>query len=554
MTTATATANRQAVGVQNPQVAQATVVSAINEYSDAKRLEIYKMVTAACTHLYSKGKLQTDKFKALLPIFSDLAKHDPLFMAHLTAWSNKKDSKDLKVLSVYFNALSDADGTPFFKGATKSKPNLRTVSYALLQEMDPHLVLRVLEFAHTRFDVPGIFNDAKHFPTGLNTAMRKYLAYREQNPEMLRGARRAGLTKKIENIYRLTHTSPSDEAVAILNWKQKDGRKVEMEKLPDFEHMTTEQIVDELSKGKIKAIVALSVLPTEKITASVAKALLKNCTGNQAIILYRWFAKNGFLEVKAINDLFKSKVKEATTAVDRIDTLTRDADAKDKAELAVVRSENRKKNANLSSIGKIWLHIDASGSMQNAIEYAKDRSCIIAECVSDPEKNFRWGLFGNKGEILKNPTSFTKEDFHQVLYGVRADRGSTDCIAMYNEARKFGADVDVYVTDQGHNVGTIGLRIEKFHQENPTIPKPKAAVIVDFSATRHAAKVTQLEDALRKVGIPVSIIVPDSLKESALVAQSVNAALKGELSIVEEIMDTKLPELPRWWNSVSTKK
>jgi superfamily I DNA/RNA helicase len=131
--------------------------------------------------------------------------------------------------------------------------------------------------------------------------------------------------------------------------------------------------------------------------------------------------------------------------------------------------------------------------------------------------------------------------------------GSTDCIALYPEARKFGAEVDVYVTDQGHNIGTIAKRIEEFHNKNPNIPKPKAAIIVDYSGNRSAQVKNMLESELIRCGIPVSIIQPEALKESALVSQSVRAALVGELAVIEEILNTPLPNLPKWWNRITTK-
>jgi hypothetical protein len=126
--------------------------------------------------------------------------------------------------------------------------------------------------------------------------------------------------------------------------------------------------------------------------------------------------------------------------------------------------------------------------------------------------------------------------------------GQTDCIALYKNAREFGADVDVYITDQGHNVGTIHKRINEYHAANPNVAKPRAAVIIDFS---HGGD-TRLQDSLKQVEIPVAIISPEALSESALVAQSIRAALVGELAIIEEIMNTPLPSLPRWWNTVVT--
>ena len=526
-----------------------TNVDALNEYSDTKRLEIFKMLSAACTHLYSKGTLQEDKFLKVAEVFADVAVNDPVFMAHLTAYASKKDSKDLKVISVFFNSLNDANGMPFFKGAKQCKPNYREVSYAVLQQLDPHLALRVLELAHKKFGITGTLNESRHFPTGLKTAFRKYIGFREQNPDSLRGMKKSGLAKKMQQLYRLTRTHPTPEAAGILRWNQREGEAIKMENLPDFASMKSEQIAEKLEELKLSPTVALSVVPQDKITAKVAKALLKGCSGNQSIILYNWFARNGFLDVKSINELFKDKVAESTTAVDRIDTLTKDADEEDKKEMAQVRSAVRKRAAKTAELGKVFLHIDASGSMQQAIQFAMDNAATIAECVDKPATNFGWGLFSSRGQQLPLPAEFTKEDFYKILYGVRAG-GSTDCIALYAEARKAGAEIDIYVTDQGHNVGTINKRIDDFHAANPNVPKPKAAVIIDFSGNRNAQYTAQLEDGMRKAGIPVAKMTPESLKESALIPQAVATAIKGEMAVLDEILDTPLPFLPKWWNNV----
>src|SRR3990167_1495160 len=116
------------------------------EHSDAKRLEIFKLLTASCGDLFSKGKMQVEKWNSLTPVFADLSRHDPIFMASLASWSMGKDSKDMKVLGVFWNGLRQAGGLPFFEGSKKNKPNFRQVSAALLQGMDPHLALRVAEF------------------------------------------------------------------------------------------------------------------------------------------------------------------------------------------------------------------------------------------------------------------------------------------------------------------------------------------------------------------------------------------------------------------------
>lgn len=510
----------------------------INELPDIERLKIYDFLMSGCTHLYSKNKLQKEKFEQISAAFAKLAKDDPYFLAHLTAYAAKQDSKDLQVLTVFFNSLNDANGQPFFPGSKKNKPNLRNVSAALLQSMSPHLALRVLELTRSKFQVKDYLAFGAHYSTMLKSAFRKYLLYRENNLDMVKGIKRNAMGKKYIQMYKLLHMLPTLETASILNWKQR-GRKIEKLEKIDFSNKTSAEIAKEIKDKKLSPLIALSAIPSERMNFEVAKALLTNSTGNQAIILQNMFRTKGFLEIDEIKDLFNKKVKTAKTAIDRIDTLTKDQTDEEKKEMAKVRSKVRKEQ--MGDIGKIYLHIDASSSMSQAIEFAKNNAAVIAECVNDPKTNFRWGYFNSNGYELKVPDEFTKEDFHANLYGVRAS-GMTDCIALYEKARKFGADVDIYITDQGHNVGAIQKRINQMTEKG--LPKPKAAVIINFGGNSE----TRLKHDLEAVGIPVEIMGPNAIKESALVAQAIQTAIKGKLAIIEKIMETELPALPKWWN------
>jgi len=513
-----------------------TRTTTLVEKTPEERLAIYNLVLSSCTHLYSKNKLQEAKFNEVANTFIKLAKEDPMFMVHFTAWASKKDSKDLQVLSIFFNALNDADGSPFFKGSNKNKPNFRYTSAALLQGLSPHLALRLLELTRHKFGIKDYLSDGAHYPSFLKNAFRKYMLYRESNPDMIRGIKRTGLGPKFIKMYKMLHMAPTPETAGILGWKQKD-KEIIVEKI-NFDKMKPAEIAAYIEEKKLSPLVALSALPEGVMNAKIAKALLKNCTGNQAIILQNMFRRKGFLEIPEMKDLFDIKVSTAKTAVDRIDTLSKDLTDNEKKEMSKTRSKVRKEM--VGNIGKVFMHIDRSGSMHGAIEFAKDRGAIFAECVNNPAENFGWGLFGQRGSALKTPDSFTKEDFHAALYGITANDGSTDCLATYEMARNFGANIDVYVTDQGHNVGNFDTRLAKLIENKG---KPNAVIIIDFS-NRHD---NTLEKGFEKAGIPVSVMKPDALKESALVAQAVQQAIKGQMAVIDEIMETELPKLPGWY-------
>jgi len=511
---------------------------------DKERLAAYNAIVAGAIHVYTKGKLDKTRLKTVLDVFMELTEKDPYFLAHFTSYAmTKLDSKDLKVVSVFANSLSDADGTPFSAGSTYRKPNLRVVSQAAIQQnsFDVKLLERLIEIATIKQPLGTKYREGTHFARHLQRAVKKYVRYREQNPKALMGIRKVGLSKRLQNIYRLMHIAPTPEAASILGWKQKKGPAIEKMKVFNFSGLSDLQIAQKIRDEKLPPTGVLGALP-DKMSPVIAAAILEQSSGDQAVILRELFDSQGLLKHAEVKKIFTEKIKEAKTALDRVERINTEIDEDIQKELKKAKSESRK-NA-VGDIGKIFLHIDISGSMNMAIEVAKDKGAIIAECTKNPEENFFWGVFNSSGSILKKPETFEKDAFAAVLYGIRVG-GGTDCLALYEYARSKNCDIDVYITDQGHNTGDIEARIRDMERKG--IEKPRAAVIIHVPGSDSCSK---LKDGLEASGIPVSIIKPEALSESALVAQAVRTALKGATSIIEDIMQTPLLKLPHWYDLV----
>lgn len=509
--------------------------------SNENRLAVYQLIVGGCQHLWSKNKLQEQKALDVMRSLVKLGQEDPYFLAHLTSWAVKQPSKDLQVLTAYTNSLSSADGRPFSGGSKYTKPNLRYLSAAAVCQMEPKLVRRVRQLGEIKFSVPGILNEASHIPNSLITSIKKYLRYREANIEILKGIKKAGLANTLEILYRSVHMSPSDEAAAILRWQQKDRKIKFKESVFGFEGMTDLEIANKIRKDKLPVLGAIGALP--KITPVIAVALLEQATGNQAIILRKTFEDAGVLKDKEVMELYTSKVKEAKTAVDRVETLSKTASEEVKNVLKEARSEVRKKE--MEKVGKLYLMLDVSGSMHGVIEFAKKRGTTIAECVNKPTENFRWGGFGDRGEEFPLPQEFVEDAFAAILFG-KPGQGSTDAFGLYPNARQFGAEVDILVTDQGHNIGDLTAKIKTYHERHPEASKPKACVIVDFSGGSD----NTVKNSYEANQIPVTVMKPDSLKESALVVTAIRQAIQGPVVLIDEIMGTELLKLPDWYMAI----
>jgi len=518
----------------------------LSELSSKERLVAYQTLIDGCTHLWSKGKMQKDKVLPWLQYLIILGKNDPIFLAHLTAYIAKNSqSKDLQVTTIFANSLNDADGSLFSPKSKYKKPNLRYVSWALLQDLDPKMVHRVKQLSMLKFSVPNILSEARHQAMGLMNAIRRYLRFRETKHQFLEGIRKSGLRKTYIDLYRKMQMKPPDCVCAAMKWKQKDGRNIELQKsIFNFNDMTPLAIAKKIRNEKLSVLGVIGALP--KITPTIAVALLECASGKEALILTELFEKQGILKDDEVAKLFQSKIKEAGTTVDRVENLSKSASDEVQKMMKKARSEVRKEE--MSDIGKIFIHIDKSGSMQEAIEFAKERGAIIAECVKNPKENFAWGVFNTSGHIVQLPEEFEADAFAARLYGIHAE-GGTDVFALYPEARKFGADVDVILTDQDHNCGELDEKIKQYHQKHTNIEKPKACVIVHFGFNQ---RLQTVKDAYEVNGIPVSVINPNMLKSSALVVESIKTAIRGPIAKIDEIMAVKLPVLPKWWDAIGT--
>lgn len=509
--------------------------------SSEERLKAYQIIIDGCSHVWSKGELQAEGAQKMLDALIPLTQADPYFLAHLTAYAMKKtNNKDLQSFAVLANSLSSADGQPFSPGSKYMKPNLRYVSAAALHMMDIQMASRVLKLIDRKF-AAGDLKEAVHFPTFMVTAFKKYLKYRESNLDIVRGLKEAGLGQKYIQMYKGIHENPSDEVAAILKWNQKD-RKITFEesKFKVFETMTDLQIAEEIRAKKLNALGVVNNLP-RAVSPVVAVAILEQASGNQAVILRRMFEEAGVLSDPEVLKLYSEKVATAKTALDRAETLSVDASDAVKQVLKDARSEQRK--AATAGLGKIYLHLDLSASMGRVLAFAMERGAIMAECVNDPVNNFRWGIFSNRGEELPLPKEFVADAFAAELFG-KTVGGATDVFANYAKSREFGAEVDVFVTDQGHNVGVLFDKIREYHVLHPEHPKPRSVVIVNFITSENRG---QVKDAFERNEIPVSVLEPDKLTESALVIEAVKTALKGPVAVIDEIMECELLKLPDYY-------
>jgi len=489
------------------------------------RLSVYQKIVAGCKHLFSKSRLQPDVFQDLMNTLYPASQGDALFVVKLAAYmadKKKNQDRDLRLLSIYANALSVCDGQPVRAGSQVRKPNYRKVSGLLLDALDPKYFYRLASLQTVKWAVDSR-PEAAHFPGSLRRAMQRYL---ETIPLwMLKRHVEAGYKRWLRDAYRLLHTSPDKhsnpkEVYSLLNWKPKGARDWQIEReVLSFAGMDDDLVVEKIVAEKIWFQNVMSALDREP-TPEMLAAILENglIRSNQALINQKLFYDSGLLEDERYLKMFQELVSKATV-IDRVTELTKNMEPEDKEFFRKLKAEKRREQFKEAKIGRVCLAIDVSSSMHSAIELAKKTAATVAEIVGDPE-NFIWGVFNTNWQEL-NIYPETEDHAIAALTGI-SPSGMTDLsrpLAVVQRSKP--ADVFIYITDGQQTVG--------FHNLGD-IPKP---VVVNV-------KVNWSENYwlgwLENNGVDHVEIEADVFQQKALVVETLKRAVKGKYAIIDEIM------------------
>ncbi len=502
----------------------------MKELTTAERLSLFKTLTQGNVHIWSKNTYQPDKGLPVLTNLLSLSNSDPFFLAHLLC---KEDlTKDLQVLSAIANFHSDADGSKFDSASELRKPNLRLVSSAFVQNLDPKLAHRLLWTAQQRQ------NGKKYFNHPMRIALIKYLRYREENEAYLRSIVKAGFKEHIKNLYRLLGIYPSDKTASILRWKQRGKTLVLDKPISLFDGLTPSQVAKKIVDDNISFQLAISQI--SNMTPVIGKALASVATSRQLAIYTNTWQELGLFDDPKFVTVYQRRLSILGDETDRLNTSAKMED-KTKKIVEEVRSEQRKATLSYAfeqfNIRKVFIHVDLSGSMSSSKDVAIDVATTVSEMIPDPVNNLKWGWFNESPHELPLPSEFTKAGFMSVAYGLHAG-GGTNIAALWPQAMKFGPDLNIFITDGGHTASTQLLEQMKGNY----------CVIVKVG-NYHIRFVNAISNNFSTL----IEMTPEQFKGSNKVVLAFSTALKGEDIVVEEIMATKLLELPKWWHLVSSK-
>ncbi|MCI0700678.1 MAG: hypothetical protein L0241_06320 [Planctomycetia bacterium] len=497
------------------------------------------------------------------PLHAELVKQDPRFYVRLAAWyTDHGDVRDHKEMFVVTLALSDF-------------PGHRDVGLAMLRDLPPYQVGRVVDFIHGRKEDVSIAVDKKpddvpaeafkpkvdrkasknkkpgkpkqaeggtvtltdefglfrNLPRSLKTEVTRYLREREADPDWF-DSTAITARKTLKRLYALLHVKPGARAQAVLF----DEEPPAGSKLAGLKELAKAESPDEQARlitlHDVPFRVAIGLV--KQVTPKVLAALVGRMSAQEVINSLDMLRKRGAFDDAGVKALIEQKLESAKTAT-RVSAFKAEralesvpVSAEVKAKLEAVADAQVKARGRIAR--PTALLIDKSGSMSQAIELGKRLGSLLA-AVADKE------LFVYAFDSIAYPIEATGPElaaWERALTGISAG-GNTSVGVGVEQLRRKKQYVEqiVIVTDEGENAEP------KFV---PTLQKYRAELTVDPAVcfVKVSGSTTQLEDECKQAGITADAYLfnGDYYSLPNLVPL---LARPSKLELLQEILEYPLP-------------
>ncbi len=409
---------------------------------------------------------------SIYPVHQTLIAQDPLFYVHLAAWyAAEGEVRDHQEMFVVNLALSDF-------------PGHRDVGLALLRDLPPYQVGRVLDFVKGRVVRRKVTRDGqeeivvekrglfRNVPRSLTTEITRYLREREASPERFDGAV-LHARKTLKRLYASLHIQPSARAQAILfdDAPPPDSRLYALKVIGQAQTPAEQARV--IVENAIPYRVAAAII--KQMTPTVLVALINSMSPQELINNLSALKRRGAFDNADVKTLIESKLADAKSA-DRVSAYKAKVAAQSVgADAKLAEQLDAVTEAQVKATGVIKrptaLLIDKSGSMNVAIEVGKQLGAMIsAICEAD--------LFAYAFDTVAypvQPKGSSLAAWEKALTGIQAG-GATSCGVALDWMRKQNQRVEqiVMITDEQENRAPL---FENAYQEYAEALNVRPAVI-----------------------------------------------------------------------------
>ncbi len=298
------------------------------------------------------------KLDEVAGLHKQLVERDPIFYGHLAVWYQRngevRDHKEVFIGNLLTSDLSEH----------------RAAGYVLLHELPPYQVARVVDFMKRL---------RNKLPRSARTAVAHYLRKREADAVFFdRAALRA--RKAMKHLYASLHIKPSARADAVLfkDAPPEDSLAFILKELAKA--TTPAEQARLIVEHNIPYTVAVGAI--KKLTPTVLVALINAMTPQEVINNLHSLKARGAMEHAEVKSLVDDKLEKAKGDVRvsafkaQVAANVAELDEETAARLARITDEQVKKRGRITK--PTALHIDKSGSMENAIEVGKRIGAMIS--------------------------------------------------------------------------------------------------------------------------------------------------------------------------------
>ena len=453
------------------------------------------------------------------PVHAEMVQADPLFYVRLAAWyADHGDVRDHKEMFIITLALSDFAGH-------------RDVGLALLRQLPPYEVARVVDFIHgsqKKEARKGLF---RNLPRSLRTEVERYLREREADADWFDSTALVA-RKAMKRLYALLHVAPGARAQKVLF----DEAPPAESRLAALKLLARAQSADDQARivceHRLPYRIAVTVVPRPEPV--VLAALIERMSPQELINSLAALKRRGVLDDPAVKARVDARLEQAKTGP-RVSAFK----AEKAIEAAGVSGEVRKKleavaDTQVKAKGRIdratALLIDKSGSMSAAIDLGKRIAAMISAVSAAPLHVIVFDTAPHAVEASGTDLA----GWEKALASVKAGGGtSCGCGVECLRTRKIHVEQIVMISDEDENTQPLFVdALKKYRVEVKADPN------VCFVKTPGACD--KLEQACRAAGLQA-----DAFQFSGDYYSLPNLvpllALPSKLDLLMEIIEYPLP-------------
>jgi hypothetical protein len=520
---------------------------------------------------------------------ADVFKMDADFAAHWASWAFAQDRRDLKTVLAAFMLTQKHAGEPVRENGEVLfyDDDFRSVGEAMIllrqkgQELNPKQVLLIGKILRLP-EIHQINRELGFARSAKNPQMRRYekavtkwLRYREDNPRMLAGLVKGGMSGIARDLAKMVGYKPrSQEFFKALRWKQnqaEDGRRtvgldMELEEKETWKDLTEAEVCERIVADQPGWKVLVGMLPegmglTRAIFAAAVEA---GCLSDKdMIILMPTIEELGLLDVEPVKTRLKDAIEKAEDQ--RARHIARNLKSKDAQEMAEEAADvaTAKAIEKVTRNLRVYFILDKSGSMEQVLETAK--KCLSLFVGGFPLDRTHISVFNTFGteivlQAARSQAVAHAFDKHRASGGTRYGQGVK---ALQHHKPEPGEDALFIFAGDGH--GEAGAQLAQSIRDSGI--NPVAFIWGKFTSIHWGGGrggSTVLE-AAKVLGIPCAVKVREEFEQLfddpyAVTQQLTNliaatpvgeyglpeAPVRRRETLVEQILKTPLLLKPTW--------